>query len=135
MSDWLRTACDLTCAWGGSCYWPPAQTPERGGSPIVFYDPRGAWAQFARDGGRRKSEAPWLFTTQEGDDPTSRGTQLYGAFYQQYQFHPKQGDICLFPSWLVHRVAKQGATGAGRERITWSFNLGSGIDAWSRTAV
>jgi len=80
------------------------------GAPIMFTDPRGTWGE-----PRSPPSAP---------------------FHQQYTFFPKEGQMVVFPSWLVHRVGVQEVEPGG-ERIAWSFNVvgDSMFDAWTRTAV
>ncbi len=93
-------------------------------APITFSDPRGSWT-LSREGG------PWrpsmLFA---GSSPG----QPLAPFYQQYELVPTEGEMVMFPSWLMHSVKPQEGS---EPRIAYSFNVvgPTFMDAWSRTAI
>jgi len=85
-------------------------------TPIVFSDPRGA--------------APIQnFEQFEGE----HDFEPAGPFHQQFSYFPEEGELILFPSWLVHKVPGHNAK---EERVAWPYNYkGSTWDGWARTAL
>jgi uncharacterized protein (TIGR02466 family) len=85
-------------------------------TPIVFSDPRGA-------GPIHNYEQ---FLGEHDFEPEA-------PFHQQYNYFPEEGELILFPSWLVHKVpAHKGKD----DRVSWPYNYNSAdlnFDAWSRT--
>ena len=87
-------------------------------TPIVFSDPRGAtpihnYEQHVKEHDY-EPEAP---------------------FHQQYTYFPEEGELILFPSWLVHKVP---AHHGKEDRVSWPYNYNSASnnwDAWSRTVL
>ena len=53
-------------------------------------------------------------------------------FHNQYSWHPAEGDMVLFPSWLVHKVLPNPK---GVPRTAWVFNLAGTSESWLRTAA
>merc|ERR1719199_2190684 len=87
-----------------------ASVPE--GSPIAYADPRGVRFDYVE-----QSEAG--------------GFEPKAPFHRQVYFEPVDGDLALFPPWLLHRVP---AVRAG-PRVTYACNFfterGSPLTAWS----
>jgi hypothetical protein len=87
-----------------------ASVPE--GSPIAYADPRGVRFDYVE-----QSEAG--------------GFEPKAPFHRQVYFEPVEGDLALFPPWLLHRVP---AVRAG-PRVTFACNFfterGSPLTAWS----
>lgn len=95
-------------------------------TPLLFADPRGAppiqdYEQYRADDLLFEPKAP---------------------FDAHYQFFAEQGDLVLFPSWLVHKVPPPMGTGSAGFRVVFPFNfhLGTGRrsrgtiwDGWERT--
>ena len=56
-----------------------------------------------------------------------------GPFHQQFSYFPEEGELVLFPSWLVHKVPSHHAK---EERVAWPYNYkGTTWDGWARTAL
>jgi hypothetical protein len=87
-----------------------ASVPES--SPIAYADPRGVRFDYVE-----QSEAG--------------GFEPKAPFHRQVYFEPVDGDLALFPPWLLHRVP---AVRAG-PRVTFACNFfterGSPLTAWS----
>jgi uncharacterized protein (TIGR02466 family) len=84
-------------------------------TPIVFSDPRGA-------------PPVQPYEQYEGE----HDFEPEGPFHQQFNYFPKEGELVLFPSWLVHKVPSHFGES---ERVSWPFNYQGPIDSWSRTVV
>jgi len=101
---------------------------ENGSSPIFLTDPRGL-----RHLGANKH--------------SSAKMQPAAPFHHDYAFFPTEGDMVLFPSWLVHHIPANpapqstfdAATGAHNKRrasrVVWAFNLYGEFECWSRSNV
>lgn len=86
-----------------------AKVPHDAGA-FVAYDPRGVGPfEHSRE----------LFG---GDDARPASIP---PFRKHFRFQPREGDLIVFPSWLVHGVE---GTKSSSERVSFSFNL---IGEWS----
>lgn len=86
-------------------------------TPIVFSDPRGAGPVHNYE----------QFEGEHDFEPE-------GPFHQQYSYFPEEGELIIFPSWLVHKVPSHRGKG---DRVSWPYNYktGSDWDSWSRTVM
>ena len=85
-------------------------------TPIVFSDPRGA----------TPIDNYEQFIGEHAFEPRA-------PFHQQLSYFPEEGELVLFPSWLVHKVPTHNGT---TERVSWPYNLKAHTwDAWSRVAL
>lgn len=94
-------------------------------TPILFADPRGAppiedYEQYKLDDLLFEPKAPF-------DEP--------------HQVFAQQGDVVVFPSWLVHKVPPPIIDSGGGFRVAYPFNFhlgprdGTLWDGWERTAM
>ena len=97
---------------GSVCSGVFYSTGGEGAAPIVFSDPRGL--------------SPMTTIANDNDD------EPLAPFHNQYSFHPSDGDMVLFPSWLVHKVLPNPK---GVQRVAWVFNLAGTAESWLRTSA
>ena len=86
-------------------------------TPIVFNDPRGAGAIHNYE----------QYEQEHDFEPEA-------PFHQQLSYFPEEGELILFPSWLVHKVPTHKGID---DRVSWPYNyrIESTWDAWSRTVL
>ena len=86
-------------------------------TPIVFSDPRGA-------------TPIQNYEQYEGE----HDFEPRAPFHQQYSYFPAEGELILFPSWLVHKVPSHRSKD---DRVSWPYNykITNTWDAWSRTVL
>eukprot|EP00930_Biecheleria_cincta_P045591 TRINITY_DN31426_c0_g1_i1.p1 TRINITY_DN31426_c0_g1~~TRINITY_DN31426_c0_g1_i1.p1 ORF type:complete len:580 (+),score=76.98 TRINITY_DN31426_c0_g1_i1:163-1902(+) len=87
-------------------------------TPIIFSDPRGASPN-------EDYEAVNKSYREHDFEPD-------GPFHHQFSYFPREGELIIFPSWLVHKVP---AHQDDDERVAFPFNWQtSNFDAWAATA-
>ena len=88
-----------------------------------------------------KKNAPIVFSDPHGLNGASpvqaylgaeHDFQPEGPFHHQFSYFPKEGELVLFPSWLVHKVPSHDGKG---DRVSWPFNYQGSMDSWSRTVL
>ena len=91
------------------------------GTPIVFNDPRG---------GRPTNTS--RSANADHESSFSGNWQPRAPFHHQLSYFPRPGELVLWPSWLTHGVPPHSGT---EDRVSWSFNFGSGEGPGQRSAA
>ena len=97
-------------------YYSRTGGSDNPGTPIVFSDPRGA----------PPAQSYEQFEGGHDFEPTA-------PFHHQLNYFPSEGELVLFPSWLVHKVPGHAGD---QHRVSWPFNWQSDDwGAWGTTVV